>query len=119
MRAKTTLHGQLVALKLMPIVLLVIAFASAIQLWIHTVDAIAKTEHQTAVISSAQVLLELIFAVQRLFGPHLEADAREKIAALYGRGRISGCALGNPRRSNRKREEGEHECDEACVCRLT
>src|SRR5450755_2391967 len=58
MRAKTTLQGQLVALKLMPIVLLAIAFASAIQLWIHTVDAIAKTEHQTAVISSAQVLLE-------------------------------------------------------------
>jgi CHASE3 domain sensor protein len=60
MRTKTTLHGQLVALKLMPIVLLVIAFASAIQLWIHTIDAIAKAEHQTAVISSAQVLLEKV-----------------------------------------------------------
>jgi CHASE3 domain sensor protein len=60
MRTKTTLHGQLVAFKLMPIVLLVIAFASAIQLWIHTVDAIAKAEPQTAVISSAQVLLEKV-----------------------------------------------------------
>jgi hypothetical protein len=56
MRHKTTLHRQLLALKLMPIILLVIGFASAIQLWIHTVDATAKSEHQTAVITSAQAL---------------------------------------------------------------
>jgi CHASE3 domain sensor protein len=53
-----TIHGQIFALKLMPVILLVIGFASALQLWFHTVDATSKSEHQNAVFTAAQALLD-------------------------------------------------------------
>jgi len=57
-RLKATIHGQILTLKLMPVILLVIGFASAMQLWMQTVDATAKSERQNAVFSAAQVLLQ-------------------------------------------------------------
>jgi PAS domain S-box-containing protein len=58
MRSKTALRSGLVALELMPLFLLVIAFASAIQLWVHTVAAVARTQHQTAVLAAVRTVLE-------------------------------------------------------------
>lgn len=74
-RLKPTIHGQLFALRLMPVILLAIGFASAVQLWVHTVEATTKSEHYNTLFTCAQ----------RLLGKMLDAETGARGYVATGR----------------------------------